>query len=264
MFGKKCALIGVIHIPALPGAPGYDGNLERILDECCSESLIYKEEGFDALIIENTHDVPYIKGRVDPETTAAMSVIACTLKRETRLPIGIQILAGANIEALAVAHAASLDFIRVEGFVYAHIGDEGIHESCAAELVRKRYNLRSQDIKIFADIKKKHSSHAITSDISLAETAKDAEYFKADGVIVTGSRTGEAADPQEVRSVREAVSIAVLIGSGVTAENMQDYAKNSDGLIIGSAAKFDGHWSKPVDRERCKRLIAASATLPPV
>ncbi len=85
------------------------------------------------------------------------------------MPIGVQLLAGANAEALGVALAADLDFIRVEGFVFAHVGDEGIHEACAGELVRRRFYLQAENIKIFADIKKKHSSHSITEDIRLAK-----------------------------------------------------------------------------------------------
>ena len=108
MFGKPCALIGVIHLEPLPGAAGYCGSIDPILENAISDAHIYKDEGFDALIIENTHDTPYLKGTVAPETTAAMAVIASSLKREVglgdkALPLGVQILAGANQEALGVA-----------------------------------------------------------------------------------------------------------------------------------------------------------------
>lgn len=257
MFGRKCSLIGVVHVPPLPGSGDYKGLMDQVLAGALFDALTYKEEGIDALLVENTHDVPYEKGRVEPETIAAMTVVANSLKYETMLPLGIQILAGANLEALAVAHACDLDFIRVEGYVYAHVGDEGIHESCAAALYRKRASLHAEKIKIFADIKKKHSSHAITDDITLAQTAKDAEFFKADGVIVTGARTGEAPEAGEVRSVRKAVNGHVLVGSGVTEQNMKELAAYSDAVIVGSAAKYDGLWSNAVDGERVKRLVAA-------
>jgi membrane complex biogenesis BtpA family protein len=258
MFGKSCALIGVIHLLPLPGAAGYDGNLNRILDQAMTEASIYKETGFDALIVENTHDAPYLKGEVGPETTASMTALCQTLKHESKLPFGVQILAGANIEALAVAAACNLDFIRVEGFVFAHVGDEGMHDACAGKLIRHRFNIKADNVKVFADIKKKHSAHAITSDVSIAETANNAEYFKADGVIVTGVRTGETADLSEVRAVREAVDIPVLIGSGVTWDNLVAYAECSDALIIGSSVKVDGLWQNRLDKERCKRIVDAS------
>lgn len=222
------------------------------------DGLEYKKQGFDALIVENTHDVPYLKGYVAPETTASMSVIARQMKREIELPLGVQLLAGANIEALAAAIAASLEFIRVEGFVYAHIGDEGIHEACAAELVRKRFNLGASAVMICADIKKKHSSHAITSDMSIAETAINAEIFKADAVIVSGMRTGDAPCLAEVRSVKSSVAIPVMIGSGISETNLIEFAPYVDAMIIGSAAKIDGHWTNRVCPERAYRLVEAS------
>ena len=158
-----------------------------------------------------------------------------------------------------MAVATGLDFLRVEGFVYAHVGDEGVHESCAAELVRRRALLKAEHIKIYADIKKKHSAHAITSDVSLAETARNAEFFLADGVIVTGASTGYAADKEEVRAVREAVNIRVLVGSGVTSQNIPALAPLCDAVIVGSAVKFDGLWSNDVDPERVNRLVDALA-----
>ena len=259
MFGRDCALIGVIHLPPLPGAAGYGGNLNELIVGSVAEALLYKECGFDALIVENTHDTPYVKAsEIGPETTAAMTVICQALKSESQMPMGVQILAGANLEALAVAIACQLEFIRVEGFVFAHVGDEGFHDACAGKLIRQRFNLKADGIKIFADIKKKHSAHAITSDISIAETAKNAEYFKADGVIVTGISTGAAAEVEDVQAVHHAVKIPVLIGSGVTADNLKQYADCSDALIIGSDVKVHGQWQNELDKERCKRIVSVA------
>jgi uncharacterized protein len=252
MFNRKCSLIGVVHLLPLPGSAGYGGNIDEILRWALEDAINYKENGIDALILENMHDVPYLKGYVDPETTAAMTVVAQAIKYETMLPLGVQLLAGANMESLAVAVATSLDFIRVEGFVYAHVGDEGIHESCAAQLIRKRAALKSERIKIFADVKKKHSAHAITADVSLVETAHTAEFFRADGVIVSGSSTGIAPTADEVRGVRAATSCSVLVGSGVTKENVDSFLPHCDALIVGSSLKYDGKWSKHVDPERVR------------
>ena len=100
------------------------------------EAKLYREAGVDGLMIENMHDTPYLRGRVGPEIVAAITLIARAVKEAARLPCGVQILAAANQEAVAVAHAAGLDFIRAEGFAFAHVADEGIIESSAAELLR--------------------------------------------------------------------------------------------------------------------------------
>src|SRR5262249_13380908 len=137
-FGAPRALIGMLHVGALPGTPAATHSVETLIRHAVTEARIYQEEGFTALAIENMHDRPYLKGGVGPEITAAMTAIAREVKRETGLPLGIQVLAAANREALAVAHASSADFVRVEGFVYAHVADEGLIESCAGDLLRYR------------------------------------------------------------------------------------------------------------------------------
>lgn len=257
MFNRKCSLIGVVHLLPLPGAAGYRGNIDEILRWALEDALHYKENGIDALILENMHDVPFLKGRVEPETTAAMTIVAQAIKYETMLPLGVQLLAGANLEALGVAVAASLDFIRVEGFVFAHVGDEGMHESCAAQLIRRRASLHADNIKVFADVKKKHAAHAMTADVNLVETARAAEFFQADGVIVTGSCTGIAPECEDVQSVRAATSGAVLVGSGVTPENVHTFTNSADALIVGSSLKHDGKWSNHVDPDRVRALVRA-------
>jgi uncharacterized protein len=154
MFGRQCSLIGMVHVLPLPGSADYAGSMEPIVAAALEDARRYKDNGIDALMVENMHDVPYLRHRVEPETVAAMTVLSQAVKQETGLPLGIQVLDGANLDALGVAVAAAADFIRVNSFVFAHIATGGIHESYAAELVRRRANLKAQHIKIFADIKK--------------------------------------------------------------------------------------------------------------
>ena len=125
-FGAPRALVGMLHVGALPGTPSACRSVDTLIQLAVSEARLYRDAGFTALAIENMHDRPYLKGGVGPEITAAMSVLAREVKRETGLVLGIQVLAGANREALAAAHASGADFVRVEGFVYAHVADEGV------------------------------------------------------------------------------------------------------------------------------------------
>src|SRR5205085_7792479 len=122
-------------------------------------------------------------------------------------------------------------------------------ESSAGALLRYRRAIGAENVRIFADIKKKHSAHAITADVDIVETAKAAEFFQADGVIVSGVSTGQPADAAEVRAVSGAVSIPTLIGSGITPENISSYAA-ADALIIGSSVKAGGVWSNELDEAR--------------
>lgn len=255
-FTSKPALIGMIHVPPLPGSPFYSSTMAAVLEATSQEAMMFERLGFDGIIIENMHDTPYLNGRVGPETTAAMTAVATTVRRHFTGPCGIQILAAANKEALAVALAAELDFIRAEGYVFAHVADEGIIQAQAGELLRYRQHIGAAHIHIWADIKKKHSSHAITADVDLVETAKAADFFRADGLIVTGASTGVAADSEDLNRLTKAVKLPVYVGSGISPENVAHYA-GAHGFIVGSSLKEGGHWAAPLDEARMRAIRKA-------
>ncbi|MEM7660104.1 MAG: BtpA/SgcQ family protein [Bacteroidota bacterium] len=252
---NRPSIIGMIHVAALPGTPRFAGNPDAIVEQAVIEAKRYQAGGIDAIAIENMHDIPYLNREVGPEIVAMMTMVGQAIKRETNLTCGIQILAGANQAAVAVAQAAELDFVRAEGFVFGHVADEGWMDAQAGELLRYRSQIGADHIPIFTDIKKKHSSHALTADVDLVETAKAAEFFLSDGLIVTGTATGVAANLEEIAAVKAAVKLPVWVGSGVTLDNVKGYLAVCDGLVIGSWFKEDGHWSKPVEEERVKRLM---------
>jgi membrane complex biogenesis BtpA family protein len=257
IFGVDRALIGAIHVGGLPGTPSHDRGLPEIIETAVAEARLYASAGFHGVVMENTHDRPYLKGAVGPEIVASLAVIGREIRRALpSVPLGVQVLAGANQAALAVALACGASFVRVEGFVFAHIADEGLIESSAATLLRYRRTIGAEGIRVFADIKKKHSAHAMTADVSLVETAKAAEFFLVDGVIVSGIATGQPTDAAEVRSVASAVGVPVLVGSGVTSGNVGDYVA-ADALIVGSDVKRDGLWSGPLDEPRTRAVVEA-------
>lgn len=259
-FGAPRALIGMIHVGALPGTPAAHHGVEKLVQDAVAEARLYREAGFGALMIENMHDRPYLKREAGPEVVAAMTAIGREVKREVPLPLGVQVLSGANRQAIAVAHACGAEFVRVEGFVFAHVADEGLIESDAGELLRYRRAIGAERVKVFADVKKKHSSHALTADVPLAETAKAAEFFLADGVVVTGGATGEPADAADVAAVAAAVMGPVLVGSGLAPGNLQHYAA-AHGFIVGSSVKRGGSWANPLDRDAVHAVASAFAAL---
>ena len=245
----------MVHVGALPGTPASRQSLDEIEAQAVREARLYRGAALDAVMIENMHDAPYLRGRVGPEIVAAMAVIARSVKNAAGVPCRVQILAGANLEALAVALAAGLDFVRVEGFVFAHVADEGLIESSAAELLRFRRAIGADRIQVWADVKKKHSSHAITSDVGIAETARAVEFMRGDAVIVTGPVTGVPPKADDLREVRRATKLPVYVGSGVTAENIGSYAGVADGFIVGSEFKSGGHWAGPAEPRRVRRFM---------
>lgn len=250
MFSTGPQIFGMIHVQALPATPRAQYTMQAIIAQAQHEAEIYLAAGVDGLLLENMHDVPYLRGSVGPEITAALAVIAHAVRQITDKPLGLQILAAANREALAVAHAAGLDFIRAEGFAFAHVADEGIIEACAGELLRYRRAIGAERVQIWADIKKKHSAHALTADVSLAETAETVEFMRGDAVIVTGRATGDVPLLAEVCAARAHCRLPVLLGSGITADNLAEFWPHAHGFIVGSHFKHNGLWHNAPDPDR--------------
>jgi membrane complex biogenesis BtpA family protein len=257
VLGAEKPLIAMVHVQALPGTPGHVGSMQYVIDAALRDAALLKQGGVDAILLENMHDVPYLRREVGPEVVSAMTVVAYLVKKAFGLPTGIQILAGANQAAMAVALAAGLDFIRAEGFVFGHLADEGWMDADAGPLLRYRRQMGAERVMVLTDIKKKHSAHAATADVGLADTAEAAAFFGSDGLVVTGHATGREADVGDLEVLEGATGLPVVVGSGIDAGNIGRYAGHCHGFIVGSSLKRDGDWRNEVDVERVLGMVRA-------
>ncbi len=258
LFARRHALIGMVHLRALPGAPSNSLSPAVIVAKAVDEARQLAAAGFDALIVENMHDRPYLADASGADTVATFAIATAAVVEAVQIPVGVQILSGANGAALAVAHAAGAAFIRAEGFVFAAVADEGLlARACAGELLRERKRLGAEDIRIFADVRKKHSSHALTADLDMGSWVRAAEFFSCDGVIVTGTETGVEPNEAELAAARVATSLPVLVGSGATPANLARIFEHAHGVIVGSALKVDGMWMNELDATRIRAIVAA-------
>ena len=266
LFGRDQALIGMVHLAALPGTPRAADSVDRIVDRAVREARLLVDAGFDAVMLENMHDRPYLLREVGPEIVATMTAAALAVRSEIDRPVGLQVLAGANREAVAIAHATGCRFVRTEGFVFAAVADEGLISTAdAGPLLRYRRSIGAQDVAILADVKKKHSAHALTADVDLAESVRAAEFFDVDGVIVTGAATGRPADLADLADCRRATELPLVCGSGTTPENVGAILGSANGAIVGSWFKRPeqgvgepGHWSGVPDPARARLLVEAA------
>ena len=261
LFQKPKPIIAMVHTGPSPGVPGFVC-VESAVERAIAETEVYLSAGVDGIIVENMRDFPCVAEELQgPEVVAAMTRVACAVKRRaSRIPVGIQVLFRGNKTAIAVAQVAGCDFIRAEGWTYAHVADKGIATSSAGEVIRYRASIGAQRISVFADIKKKHASHALTADLSIGDIADTMELHQADAIIVTGSHTGVAANVDDLNDARIHSKLPVLIGSGVTHENLSRLSLHADGFIVGSAFKESGRWDAPVSEDRVRRMVDAAET----
>ncbi len=253
------SVIGVVHLAALPGAPGWGGDFAAILDRARADLLALAAGGVDAAVVENFGDVPFRAGAVEPETVAAMARVLTELRPLTALPLGVNVLRNDAAAALALAAicGGADSFIRVNVHSGAMITDQGVIEGRADRTLRRRRELGAT-VAILADVLVKHA--APLGPVTIEEAARDAvERGLADALIVTGSGTGEATSLDDLRRVRVVLpATPLLVGSGVTAETVGATFASADGAIVGTSFKVGGRTLAPVDVERVRRFVAAA------
>jgi len=251
------AVIGMLHLPALPGAPAFAGDVRDIRDRLLLDAEALAAGGVHGLMMENFGDVPFYPDRVPAHVVAQMAALAVEVRKaHQNLPLGINVLRNDGRSALAVAHAVGASFIRVNVLCGARVADQGLIQGIAHDLLRERAMLGAGDVKIFADVDVKHS--AALSERPLADEVDDLiERALTDAIIVSGAGTGKATDPEKVRRVKQAAkSVPVFIGSGITAATIADFLPHVDGFIVGTSFKKDGVASNQVDVARVKELMA--------
>ena len=248
-------LAAMIAVLPLPGSPLYDGDDQRVKDQALGDLDMYKKAGVDSIIFENDHDLPYIQPPLDEKAIALMTEICIEARKRFYGPIGIQMLEAANLTSLEIAADADLDYIRVEAFVFAHVGGSGIINGSAGRILRRRKELNAEQIKVFADVKKKHGSHSLTIDLDIKDEIMQAEFFLADGVIVTSQFTGVNPDKNDLIKAKKATKLPVLIGSGMNVNNITEYLPLADGFIVGSYFRKEGKFLEKLEEGRLNKFM---------
>jgi len=247
-------LIGVVHLRPLPGSPRWQGDFGAVIESAVQDARAYESGGAHALFIENFSDVPFTKFSVGPETVAAMAAAGSAVRQAVRLPIGFNVLRNDPRAGLALCAACGGQFIRVNVHTGAMLTDQGIIEGNAFETLRFRQRV-CPGASIFADV---HVKHAVPlGNWVIGDSARDAlERGLADALVVSGAGTGLPTGRSDLEQVRKKCPTArILLGSGVTVENVADYLPLADGFIVGSSLKVDGKVSNPVDAARVEALV---------
>lgn len=251
------ALIGVIHLPPLPGSARHTLEMAEILVRARNDAEALKSAGFDAVIVENFGDAPFSPSSLSSASIAAMAIVARQTRQCCGLPIGINALRNDSIAALGIASASGASFVRVNIHTGVYATDQGMIEGRADETLRYR-KLLGLRVAILADVHVKHATPISEPDI--ARAAKDTAYRGcADGLIVTGPATGEPVCMEDLRRVRSAVpDRRLFVGSGVTAESVREVLTIASGVIVGTALKRGGDPAKPIDPALARAFARAA------
>ena len=257
IFDRPKPIIGVIHLPPLPGAPRYDGQpVEEIYAAGVADAHSMSQAGIDGIIVENAFDLPFARPEaIGHETVAALTAACVRVRDAVELPIGITCVANGVMPALAIAKAVGARFVRANQWANAYVANEGIINGPAGEALRYRSAIGAREVRVFADVHVKFGAHAITADRTVSEQARDAEFFDADVLIGSGQRTGSPTEADEIRAIQAGASLPVLVGSGLDVDNAAELMSVADGAIVGSSLKYGGAWWNPVDPSVARRLM---------
>ncbi|RLG53972.1 MAG: photosystem I assembly BtpA [Thermoproteota archaeon] len=257
LFEVDKAIIGMVHLPPLPGSVAYEGeSMDSIIEFALRDAKLLQEGGVDGLIVENMWDLPYfVAENVPPEEIASMAVATREVIKESSVPVGVNIVHNGWKGELAIAVASGAKFIRVCLLAGALVWDTGeFDHGVCAKLLRMRKFLHADHVKLFADVTKKHA--VMFPGIDLEKHAEWLDFYMADALIVTGRMTGKSPSVEKVRRVREFLpNKPLLVGSGVNPSNVRDFFKYADGAIVGTYFKVGGVTQNPVELDRVKRLM---------
>ncbi len=271
-------LIGVVHLPPLPGSPGYNKqkypsrlgrkwSFEEIIEYAIQEAKKYETAGFDAIIVENYGDKPYSQ-RVSVGQAIAISIIAKEINRETTIPIGISLLRNSGYEAVYAAKLSNASFLRINNLCEVRVSPEGLLFPAALDVAKALSELNIYDaldqgtLAVLADVNVKHSWPFTPNSPTISEVTKECierTGFKLGAIVVTGTRTGVPPSEdaiKEISNLLEGKDVKVIIGSGVTPENLPKYWRISDGFIIGTWVKVGRITENLVSLDSAKRIVA--------
>jgi membrane complex biogenesis BtpA family protein len=257
LFSNKKVIIGMVHLKATPGFSNSCNDMTKIIDYAVQDALALEEGGVDGLIVENIFNRPRQK-TVGPETVAAMSLAVKAVVDAVKIPVGIKVLFNDYQAQIAIAHITNASFVRISVYTDAVVSMAGIIEGCCYNAITYRRQIGAERIKILADVYVKHAAPLTSIDIRpIGDVAFDMTYSgMAQGVVVTGRRTGLEANTDDLIEVRKAIGEKLLlVGSGVTDKNIIEIMKYADGAIIGTYFKENGIIENPVKKERVSDLI---------
>ena len=254
-FGeKKKVVISMAHIGALPGSPLFDadGGIDKLIEDVSIDIEQLQSGGGDSIMFGNENDRPY-EFKVDAASTATMAYVIGSLKREIKIPFGVNVLWD-PMATIALAAATGATFVR-EIFTGTYASDMGFWAPNAGQALRYKKRLGIDDVLTLFNVSAEFADSLDRRP--LPDRARSAVFSSIpDAVLVSGAITGEAAKLEDLESVKKVLpETPVLANTGVTHETVEKVFNIADGCVIGSALKFDGNTWNPVDPDRAKSFM---------
>lgn len=247
LFKNKKPIIGMIHLPPLPGYPKHPG-MKFVIKKALTDLDNLQKAGFDGVLVENDNDQPHQIG-VSKVIIKSFSEIMKKLLKNAEIPVGMEIIYD-MLATIRVAHAVGAQFVRLDVFVDNVETKWGKIPAQATELIALKNNLGAENLVLLTDIHVKHAQ--MLDKKTLEQSAEEAIKYNSNALIVTGDWTGHAPSVNDCQKVKKVANkIPVLVGSGLDKYNIATLFQYADGAIVGTSIKT----GEFVDIKKAKQLV---------
>lgn len=249
-------LVGVLHLPPLPGAVNYAGvPVSAIAERAAEDAAALVAAGFTHVMVQDASDMPQAV-RVDAPTVAALAVVGAAVTRAVDVPVGVVVGHNDGPSAVAIAHAIGATFVRVKVLTGVSVGPTGWIEGCAHDVATMRRRLGA-DVEVWADV---HEATSLALAGSPAWAAKEAHDFGLADVLVVTRDSGVPDALDDIERLRAVADVPFVVGGRVTLDTIDDAVRRSDGVVLGSAIKRSSAPDARIDPETAARFGRALDT----
>lgn len=259
-LGKKKVVIGMVHLPPLPGTPFYqEGNMELALDKAVADATALYQGGADGCLVQTVDRVYPTTDEADYARVAAMAAIVKAVADATgpEFQIGVQMMMNALKASVAVAKVCGGSFLRCTALVGATLTPSGMVQANPHDFLTYRASLGANHIRLIAEVDSMHF-HWLGGR-STAEVARMAARLGAAAVEV--AHADEETNARLVHEIKQAMPhLPVILGGHTNHENVARRLARADGVFVGTCLKSED-WDGRVDVERVREYVKIVASL---
>ena len=245
-------LVGVLHLPPLPGAINYTGQSVRDIARIAAEDArVLAVAGFTDVMVQDASDNPQ-PTLANTATIASLSAIGAIVRDATDVSLGVVVGHNDGAASVAIAHAIGAQFVRVKVLTGVSTGPDGWIEGCSMQVAHMK-RLLGSGVEVWADAHEA-TSKALTGDVSWA--AAEALSFGGANKIIVTRNSGVADAISDIAAVRAVVGndTDILIGGRVSGTTLDAAMHGSDGAILGSALKNGSGYDARIDPAVARRF----------
>jgi uncharacterized protein len=254
-LGRRKVVLGMVHLPPLPGTPFHqEGSFGQIVEVAVRSACALAEGGADGCLVQTVDRVYYPGEDSDPARTASMAVVVNDIARAVGedFQVGVHMIRNALMASLGVATVAGGSYIRASALVGATLSADGMVEGRPLEVMEYRAKISAQRIKIIAEVESMHFRW-LGGDKPVAQVALAAVSAGADAVAVADRDEARVLDM--IAAIRAAVpGVPVILAGYTTHQNAARLLAAADGAFVGTCLEAGG-WGGPIDAGRVRAYM---------